>query len=263
MAQFETIRLTIDDGVATVTLHRPQVRNAFNDVMLAELVAVFKSLAAQFPNVRVVVLTGSGSVFCAGADLNWMRKTASYSLEENLADARQLAECMYRLYTLPQPTIARVNGAAIGGGMGLVCACDLAIAQEDATFSLSEVKIGLVPACISPYVLKKVGEGRCREFFLTGERLSAQRAKEAGLINEVVSAEELDARLQERVNLLLANGPQALATCKSLLAAVSQLPLEEARDYTAHVISELRLGQEAQEGMAAFLEKRRPSWLKQ
>jgi methylglutaconyl-CoA hydratase len=192
-----------------------------------------------------------------------MRKTASYSLEENLADARQLAECMYRLYTLPQPTIARVNGAAIGGGMGLVCACDLAIAQEDATFSLSEVKIGLVPACISPYVLKKVGEGRCREFFLTGERLSAQRAKEAGLVNEVVSAEELDARLQERVNLLLANGPQALATCKSLLAAVSQLPLEEARDYTAHVISELRLGQEAQEGMAAFLEKRRPSWLKQ
>ena len=263
MAQFETIRLTIDDGVATVTLHRPQVRNAFNDVMLAELVAVFKSLATQFPNVRVVVLTGSGSVFCAGADLNWMRKTASYSLEENLADARQLAECMYRLYTLPQPTIARVNGAAIGGGMGLVCACDLAIAQEDATFSLSEVKIGLVPACISPYVLKKVGEGRCREFFLTGERLSAQRAKEAGLVNEVVSAEELDARLQERVNLLLANGPQALATCKSLLAAVSQLPLEEARDYTAHVISELRLGQEAQEGMAAFLEKRRPSWLKQ
>ncbi len=260
MSEYRTIEVHRQDGVVTIWLNRPEVRNAFNEVMLTELTQAFDSVAQSFPEARVVVLSGRGSCFCAGADLNWMRDTVRYSYAENLKDAGLVSNCMYSLYSLPQPTIARVNGPAIGGGMGLVTACDIAIAQSEALFSLSEVRIGLVPACISPYVLKKIGEGRCRELFLTGERISATSALQAGLVNQVVPLAQLDEAVQRLVHTLLANGPEAMATCKKLLQTVAETGLTEARPYTAEVIARLRVGPEAQEGMSAFLEHRAPNW---
>jgi methylglutaconyl-CoA hydratase len=258
---FETVELKTEDRVAWVTLNRPEVRNAFNEVMIAELIQVLDRVEND-DSVRVLVLTGSGKAFCAGADLNWMKKMKDFTIEENYKDALELARLMYKLYRLPKPTIARVNGASIGGSNGLVAACDLVIASHRAEFSLSEVKIGLVPACIGPYLLKKTGEAACRELFLSGERISAGRARELGLVNEVVTHVNLTARVREKISNLLTSGPHALAVSKDLLGKISEMPLSEAKDYTARVIAELRVGDEAQEGMTAFLDKRRPDWLK-
>jgi methylglutaconyl-CoA hydratase len=258
---FETISYSLEDRVASVTLDRPEVHNAFNEVMIAELTAVFKKVSED-ESVRVVVLTGNGKSFSAGADLNWMKKMINYSYEQNLEDSLKLAELFFLMYSLPKPIIARVNGAAIGGGTGLVAVCDIAVAADSAKFSLSEVKLGLVPACISPYVIRKVGEGRCREFFLTGERLTAKRALEAGLVNHVVSLEELDQAVQEKVDQLISSGPKALAMCKELLKNVPGMSFDEAKTYTADMIASMRIGDEGQEGMNAFLEKRKPKWTK-
>ena len=213
--------------------------------------------------IRIVVLTGAGKSFCAGADLNWMRKVKDYSFADNLKESKQLAELMYAIYALPLPTIARVNGAAIGGGAGLMAACDLAIAAQTAKFSLSEVKLGLVPAVISPYVIRRVGESACREFFLTGERLTAEKALRFGLVNEVAPLEDLNRAVQERVTQLLTSGPKALNTCKEILRRVPSMSFEEAKAYTAKVIASLRVSQEGQEGMSAFLEKRKPRWARE
>jgi methylglutaconyl-CoA hydratase len=207
-----------------------------------------------------MVLTGNGKAFCAGADLNWMKKMKDFTYEENYADALQLAELMYKLYNLSKPTIARVNGASIGGSNGLLAACDIAIASHRAEFSLSEVKIGLVPACIGPYLLKRVGEKACRELFLTGERIPADQAKQVGLVNEVVTHINLTKRVEEKVSNLITSGPHALAVSKELLGKISFMSLSEAKKHTARVIAELRSGDEAQEGMTAFLEKRKPKW---
>jgi len=256
---FETISYKLADKIATITLDRPEVHNAFNEVMIAELTGIFKRISAD-ENVRVVVLTGNGKSFSAGADLNWMKKMIDYSYEQNLDDSLKLADLFYLMYSLSKPIIARVNGAAIGGGTGLVAVCDIAIASEDAKFSLSEVKLGLVPACISPYVIRKVGEGRCREFFLTGERLTAQRALEAGLVNQVVAAEQLDKAVEEKASQLISSGPKALAMCKELLGKVPGLGFDEAKTYTADMIARMRIGDEGQEGMNAFLNKRKPKW---
>ncbi len=257
--QLETISYSLKNRVAAVTLDRPEVHNAFNEVMIAELTAVFKKVSED-ESVRVVVLTGNGKSFSAGADLNWMKKMINYSYEQNLEDSLKLAELFYLMYSLPKPIIARVNGAAIGGGTGLVAVCDIAIAADSAKFSLSEVKLGLVPACISPYVIRKVGEGRCREFFLTGERLTAKRALEAGLVNHVVRLEELDRALQQKVDQLISSGPKALAMCKELLKNVPGMGFDKAKTYTADMIASMRIGDEGQEGMSAFLEKRKPKW---
>ncbi|UCE20286.1 MAG: enoyl-CoA hydratase/isomerase family protein [Gemmatimonadota bacterium] len=257
--EYETILYTVEDLVARVTLNRPEIRNAFNDVMIGELLEVFDNIAGR-DDVRVVVLTGRGTCYCAGADLHWMKRIQGYSYQENFEDTLRLAELMYSMYSSPKPTIARINGPAIGGGTGFVAVCDLAIAAESAVFSFSEVKIGVVPACISPYVVRRVGESRCREFFLTGERLTAQRALESGLVNQVVPEGELDAAVGERVKQLLSSGPYALHVCKQLLQQVPQLDFEEARAYTADVLAKLREGAEAQEGMSAFFEKRKPKW---
>ena len=256
----ETILYTIEGSVARITLDRPDIHNAFNDTMLIELIETFKELHSKKGDVRVVVLTGNGKSFCAGADLNWMRKMIDYSYEENIEDSNRVSDCMHLLYTLPMPTIARVNGAAIGGGMGLVSACDIVVAQEKAVFSLSEVKLGLVPACISPYVIKRAGETKCREFFLSGERIDAPKALAAGLLNEVVPMDGLDAAIEKWIEQFLKNGPEALAVCKKLLEMVPGMPLEQAKEYTAEDIAKLRISPEGQEGMNAFLEKRRPSW---
>jgi methylglutaconyl-CoA hydratase len=257
--QYETITWRIDErGVGTITLHRPEVHNAFNDLMLEELLGVLEE--ATKADVRLVVITGSGTSFCAGADLNWMRRVLQFTYEENLEDSRNVSRCFYQLYSLAKPTIAMVNGAAIGGGVGLVAACDIAIAASKARFSLSEVKLGLVPACISPYVLKKVGEGACRELFLSGERFDAERACQLGLVNKVVDADLLEAAVESKVTSLLHGGPEAQRVVKELLEKVGKISLGDAAEYTVGVIASLRMSEEGQEGMAAFLQKRPPAW---
>lgn len=256
----ETILFNVDGHVARIILNRPKIHNAFNEIMLSELIQVFKDVQKQKGEIRVVILTGNGKSFCAGADLHWMKKMIHYSYEENIEDSNRLSECLYQLYTLPQPTIARVHGAAIGGGMGLVAACDIAIVQENVVFSLSEVKVGLVPACISPYVIKRAGESRCREFFLSGERINAQRALSAGLVNEVVPYDELDSAVDRWKDQFLKNGPEALAICKMLLEKVPGMDLDKAKVYTADVIAKLRISEEGQEGIKSFLEKDKPKW---
>ena len=222
---YQTLTLNITDNIARVNLNRPEVHNAFNEVSLAELLEVFTDLG-QNKEVRVMVLTGNGKSFCAGADINWMKKMKDYSYEENFADAMVLAKAMHALYSLPQPTIARVNGSAMGGGMGLVTACDIAIAADTAKLSLSEVRIGLVPACIAPYVINKAGVGKAREFFITGERMTAERALQAGFLNKVVQPDELDAAVDELVKNFLNCGSQAIAMAKELLDMNPQLSWE-------------------------------------
>ncbi len=245
--------------VARITLNRPEVHNAFTAAMIRELREAV-SAAACDPEVRVVVLTGTGRSFCAGADLNWMREIIAASYDQNYAESLAVAEFHEELYALPKPTIARVNGTAIGGGTGFLSACDIVIASAEAKFGLSEVKLGLVPAAISPYVLRRIGESQARRYFLTGERIDARRAHEIGLVNIVVTPEELDHRTNELIASLLSSGPEALAKAKELLHDIPGMPFEEAKSYTAAMIAALRVSAEGQEGMAAFLEHRKPKW---
>jgi len=258
---FETILVERGDRVFRISLNRPRVHNAFNAVMIRELRAAFGAAGAD-PGIRVVVLTGTGESFCAGADLNWMREIIHYSFEQNLEESLAIADLLQAIYTLPKPTIAGVNGTAIGGGNGLFSACDIVVASDRARFGLSEVKIGLVPAAISPYVIRRIGEGRARQFFLTGERFDARRALEVGLVNIVAPHADLDARMEELTGLLLSSGPEAIAKSKELIQKVPGMGFDEARSYTAEVIARLRVSAEGQEGMAAFLEKRKPRWAK-
>lgn len=260
MRDFETIRVGIEGGAATIMLARPEVKNAFNDTMLDELMEAYGALEDD-PEVRVVILTGEGDSFCAGADLNYMKHTVNYTFDQNVADAMKIADVMEKIHTLSKPTLARVNGYAIGGGAGLMAANDIVIASKKAVVSLSEVKIGLVPACISPYVIMRAGPGACREFFLTGERMKAKKAYRLGLINDVVDEDELDEAVGTIVKRLVSSGPEALRVCKSLLDNVSEMPLAEAKEHTARVIAEVRVSGEGQEGMTAFLEKRKPGWV--
>jgi methylglutaconyl-CoA hydratase len=258
---FETILVERGERVFRISLNRPRVHNAFNAVMIRELQAAFGTAGAD-PGVRIVVLTGTGESFCAGADLNWMREIIHYSFEQNLEESLAIADLLQGIYTLPKPTIARVNGTAIGGGNGLFSACDIVVASDRARFGLSEVKIGLVPAAISPYVIRRIGESRARQFFLTGERFDARRALEVGLVNIVSPHDELDAKTEELAGLLLSSGPEAIAKSKELIQKVPGMGFDEARRYTAEVIARLRVSAEGQEGMAAFLEKRKPRWAK-
>ena len=238
---------------------RPKVRNAFNEVLIAEMNDLLEGVEPR-GEARVLVLSGRGKAFCAGADLHWMKRMKDFSYEENVKDALALARLMRRIYDLPIPTIAAVNGAAIGGGNGLLAACDIAVASHRAEFSLSEVKIGLVPACIGPYVIKRIGERAARELFLTGRRISADRAATLGLVNESVSHHLLSSRVNEYVRDLISSGPEALETSKELIDRVPGMTLDEAGPYTAEMIAKLRVSDEAQEGMAAFFEKRKPAW---
>ena len=257
--KFQTIRLNVDERVARITFARPEVHNAFNATMIAELAESFEKVKTE-ADVRVVVLTGEGKSFCAGADINWMREIIDYSYEQNLEESRLLAEALHKLFTLPKPTVAMVNGTAIGGGNGFLSACDIAVAAEEANFGLSEVKIGLVPAAISPYVIRKIGESKAREYFLTGKRIPARKAQEIGLVNIVVPRVQLEEEVEELIGLLLTSGPEALANCKELIFKVPQISLEEAKEFTARMIANLRVSEEGQEGMASFLEKRKPKW---
>ena len=257
----KTIKYSIKDNVARVTLNRPEIHNAFNETMIGELLEIYKKFA-EMEEMRVVVITGEGKSFCAGADLNWMGGVIKYSYEQNLNESMQLAELFYTMYSLPKPTIAMVNGAAIGGGAGMVAVNDFVIASDRAKFSFSEVKLGLVPACISPYVIRRVGENRSRELFLSGERIDAQKAFNFGFVNQVVPPEKLETTVKQQIAQLLSSGPNALAICKDLLEKVPQLSLGQAKKYTAEAIAELRVSDEGQEGMKAFFEKRKPNWTK-
>jgi methylglutaconyl-CoA hydratase len=256
---YQTILAERDGPIGRVWLNRPEVRNAFNAVMIGELRDALRALADD-EAVRVIVISGRGTSFCAGADLAWMRDIVHFSKEQNMRESLDLAECLYDVYAVRKPTIARVNGPAIGGGTGFVCACDLAVASTEARFGLSEVKIGVVPAAISPYVLRRIGESRARQYFLTGERFDARRAQEIGLVNLAVAPAELDRKVEELVSSLLSSGPEALAKAKELLTRVPGMDFAEAKRYTAEMIAGLRMSAEAQEGMAAFLDKRKPKW---
>ncbi len=259
MSDYEHLSRTDDGSVATVTLGRPEARNALNAALIGEVTRCFEELAED-ESVRVVVLTGEGPTFCAGADVGYMRDTASFSYEENLEDARRLADMFLAVDDLPKPVVARVQGAAIGGGAGLVAAADLAVAEEEARFAFSEVRLGIAPATIAPFVVRKIGFSRARALFLTGERFGADLAREIGLVHEVVQEGELDAAVERVAAQLLQGGPAAQAAIKEALRQVEATEPMEALGIMTQLIAELRIGEEGQEGLGAFLEKREPFW---
>lgn len=261
-AAFTTIEIEQHDGVAGIVLNRPDVHNAFDETLIAELTRAVAIVAAD-DAVRIVVLRSRGKSFCAGADLNWMKRMATFSEADNLADANALAGMLSALNSLPKPTIARVHGPAFGGGVGLVACCDIAVAATGATFSLSEARLGLIPATISPYVIEAIGARAARRFFLTAERFSADEAMRLGLLHEVVATEELDACIERIIDALRAAGPSAQAECKSLIGAVAHRPIEaEVMADTARRIARVRVSPEGREGVAAFLGKRPAAWVR-
>lgn len=262
MNHFSTIKLSMRAmGVAEVTMARPNVFNAFDETMVGELDAAFQQLIAD-PAVRVIVLAGEGKHFSAGADLQWMQRASTATLEWNLADARRFAGMFSKIETCPKPTVARVNGAALGGGVGLLCACDIAIAADNASFSVSEAKFGIIPSVIGPYVTNAVGKRHARRLALTTTRIKADEALRMGLVHQVTSLEDLDAAVDATVTELLAGGPEAQREIKELFAQLAVGPVtEEVRDLTARTISRIRGSDEAREGFAAFLEKRPAQWI--
>ncbi|RJG07508.1 enoyl-CoA hydratase/isomerase family protein [Noviherbaspirillum cavernae] len=258
---YQTLSLQVDNHVAAIRLNRPDVRNAFNEAMIAEIAQAFRE-AGSDEAVRAIVLAAEGSAFCAGADLNWMKKMAGYTHEENRADAAQLAEMLRTIYACPKPVVAKVQGDCYAGGMGLVAACDIAVVAEHANFCLSEVKLGLIPATISPYVIKAMGENAARRYFLTAERFSAQEAHRIGFVHEVVAADALDASVDGIVKALVSNSPNAVREAKRLVHDVADAPLNDALIAdTAQRIADIRSSEEGREGVRSFLEKRKPAWL--
>ena len=257
----EFLTLTTTAGVATLTLNRPDVRNAFSDAVIAELAQAFTDLGAR-SDVRAIVLAANGSAFCAGADLNWMRRMADYTREENLADAAKLAEMLRLIYACPKPTVARVQGDVFAGGMGLVAACDMAVSVDTATYCLSEVKLGLIPATISPYVIRAMGPRAAHRYFLTAERFTAAEAHRIGFVHEVVTADALDAKVAELTQALASASPNAVRACKQLVLDVAEREINAALIAgTVEGIADIRASDEGREGVQSFLQKRKPSWL--
>jgi len=261
MVDYKTIQVSVSGGAARITLNRPEVHNAFNDELLHELTDAVRH-AMRNGDARVLVITGNGKSFCAGADLGWMRSVLDYTVEQNKKDAATLVDLLDLMESCPKPLVGRINGAAVGGGVGLTAVCDIAIASSEAKFGFGEVKLGIIPAMISPYVLRKIGRGQARELFLTGDRFDAGRAREIGLVSEVVPPENLDNAVNAKVAALLTSAPGALAEAKKLIRTVPDMEASLAREYTLSKIAELRASPEGQEGMRAFLEKRKPEWVK-
>ena len=261
----DLLRVEREGGVARVTLNRPEVRNALNAELIATLAWTFEAFAEEPPEgLRAVVLTGAGEVFCAGADIEWQRASIGLSMEENEADAGRLQEMLVAIDECPVPVIAAVQGAALGGGMALCCVADITVATADATFGFTEVKLGLMPAVISPFVLPRIGEGAARALFLTGERFGAERALRIGLVSEVVpDSPSLDARVDALVGEVLSSGPEAVRNAKAVIADQRGLSRSEARSLTVKGAARQRVSAEGQEGLGAFLDKRRPSWRKE
>ena len=258
--KYETLEVAELNAVAIVWMNRPEMRNAFNETMIAELTAAFVALDKK-PAVRAVVLAGRGPAFCAGADLNWMKRMAGFTFEENRRDAMGLAGMLHALHALSKPTLARVHGPAFAGGIGLLAACDIAVASQDAEFCLSEVKLGLTPATISPYVIAAMGERAAQRYFLTAERFSAAEAYRIGLVQELTLPGELDARINGLLGDLVTAGPASLAATKDLIRAVGRRPLDPRLiEDTATRIAKARASDEGREGVRSFLEKRKPAW---
>lgn len=258
----QAIRFDIEKHVATLTLARGEVHNAFNEQLIAELTGLLDELAVR-EDIRAVVLTGDGVSFSAGADLNWMRRMATAGEQDNVDDAARLAFLMRRLRELPKPTIARVNGHAFGGGVGLIACCDIAIAVDNARFGLTEVRLGLVPAAISPHVVDAIGARQASRWFLTGERFDAATALRIGLVHQLVSTDELDAAVAEQLKQLDAAGPRAVAEAKLLIRRLTVARNSDEVDSTnASLIARLRVSEEGQEGLSAFLDKRPPNWVR-
>ncbi|MFL5734024.1 MAG: enoyl-CoA hydratase-related protein [Chloroflexia bacterium] len=256
---YRFLTLSTDGPVAIVTLNRPEVHNAFNAELIEELRQAFEYLAEE-SSTRVVVLAGEGRSFCAGADVNWMRASLDLSEAENVADALRMARMFDTINRCPRPVIGRVHGAALGGGVGLAAVCDVVVAADGAVFGLSEVKLGIAPAVISPYVLAKIGRSHARALFLTGERFGADRAQRIGLVHHVVTADGLDAEVERICGEVLTAAPHAISRAKTLIERVPDLGHDEAMQYTAETIAALRTGTEGQDGLRAFLERRKPGW---
>ncbi len=258
---FTALEIELNGPVATIWMNRPDLHNAFDETLIAELTAACVALDDD-ADVRVVVLAGRGKSFSAGADLNWMKRAANNGIDDNLQDARALARMLRTLAEMKKPTIARVQGAALGGGMGLASACDVAVASTKAVFATSEVKFGIIPSAISPYVLRAIGARQATRYFQSAERIDAARAREIGLVHETVEPEQLDAKVQEIANALLQGGPCAQAAAKDLIRTVDGQQVNETLvEETAHRIAHLRATPEAREGISAFLEKRSPNWM--
>ena len=254
------LKVEIQGGVARVTLDRPEVRNAFDDALIAALTKAFLEVGSD-KAVRALVLAGNGPAFCAGADLNWMKRMAGYGYDENLADAQALATMLATLERMPKPTIARVHGPVFAGGTGLVAACDIAVGTPEAKFCFSEAKLGLSPATISPYVMRAIGERMARRYFLTAEVFDAQEAYRIGMLSLLVQGKDLDSTIQELLKHLLAGGPESHAKIKDLIRTVTHRPIDDALGLeTAKRIAEIRVSPEGKEGIASFLEKRKASW---
>jgi len=258
--RYETLEIEKAHGVAVVWMNRPDVRNAFNETMIAEMTAAFRALGKD-PEVRAVVLAGRGPAFCAGADLNWMKKMAGFSFAQNRRDALGMAEMLAAIHGLSKPTVARVHGPAFAGGMGLLSACDIAVASQEAEFCLSEVKLGLVPATISPYVLAAIGERAAHRYFLTAERFPAAEAYRIGLVQEIALSAELDTKVNEILGHLVQASPSAIADSKGLIGDVAGRPIDRKLiGDTATRIARARASADGKEGVRAFLEKRKPAW---
>ncbi len=258
---FQALQIELTGPVATLWMNRPDLHNAFDEILIAELTAACIALDED-KDIRIVILAGRGKSFSAGADLNWMKRAANNGLDDNLNDARALARMLRTLAEMRKPTIARIQGAALGGGMGLAAACDIAVASTKAVFATSEVKFGIIPSAISPYVLRAIGARQASRYFQSAERIDATRAREIGLVHEVVEPEQLDTKVQEIVDALLQGGPLAQSAAKDLIRAVNhQLINDVLLVDTAHRIAHLRATPEAREGIAAFLDKRQPNWI--
>jgi len=259
MAEF--VQRSDRKSVATISINRPELHNAFNEVVIEELTQSLLEVGGD-ENIRVVVLASEGKSFSAGADIHWMKRMVDYSLEENVRDANMMALMLRTIRECSKPVIARIHGATFGGGVGIAAACDMAVAIESAIFCLSEVRLGILPAVISPFVIEKIGPGAARRYALTAERFDAVEAKRIGLINEVVvSVDELDAWIEKISTALIANGPKAVAACKGVLSDVAGTPWDQVQALTTKRIAELRISEEGQDGLKAFLEKRNPSWV--
>ena len=258
--QTNRVAITIEADVARITLNRPEVRNAFDEVLIEELTTALERIERD-ARPRLLILQAAGSSFSAGADLNWMRRTADASWDENFADAKRLGQLMQTLDQLALPTLAQIQGAALGGGVGLIAACDIAVAADTAFFAFSEVKLGLIPAVISPYVVAAIGARAARRYFLTGERITADEARRIGLVHEIVAPERLEKRIAELAEMLLANAPQAVRMAKQLLRVPRRVAIDNGLiEELARRTAEQRASAEGKEGVSAFLEKRKPDW---
>ena len=258
---YKTLETGVHENVLFVTMNRAEIHNAFNEEVIEELTEIF-NVVSEDNDIRAVVLSGKGKSFCAGADLNWMKKMIRYSKDENLSDSLLMAAMYDAIDTCTKPVIGRINGAAFGGGVGLVAVCDIAVANQDALFAFSEVKLGIVPAVISPYIVSKIGMSHARALFTTGERFGAEKAKEIGLVHEVAPIDKLDDLVNFKLKSLKSSGPKAVSEAKELLRGIAYKQAKDSHEFTAAKIAELRVSEEGQEGLTAFLAKEKPSWRK-